>query len=218
MPVPRSDRADANHTSRQFPRERRRSSLHARLREDTAALHRSLETELDLLGPALSLGRYVAVLRAFQGYYAALEPRLAVLATHAPPAGFALRARTPLLERDLAELGLQRDELTALAGADSLPRLEGVEHLAGCLYVVEGATLGGQVISRAVEQRLRLTRARGCAFFSGDGAGTASRWRAVLHWIDELVAGGASADEVVSAAQETFGTLLRWARSQGAIA
>jgi heme oxygenase len=140
MPVTRFDRADNEHLGL-LPRAERRSPMHARLRGETAELHRALETELDLLETTLDLGRYVAVLRAFHGYYAALEPRLQALALSSPPSGFELCARTPLLERDLAVLGLAPAELTALAGVSALPALCRVEHLAGCLYVVEGAAL-----------------------------------------------------------------------------
>jgi heme oxygenase len=195
----------------------RRSPVHARLRRETEALHRALETELDLLAPALSIARYTAVLRAFHAYYAALEPRLSSLAAHSALEGFALRERAPRLRRDLAALGTA-SHAAGSAAAVPLPELSRVEHLAGCLYVIEGAALGGQLITRAVEQRLGLTPTRGCAFFAGDGAETSARWRAVLRWIEELAEGGASGDEIVGAARETFETLACWARQQGAVA
>jgi heme oxygenase len=93
-----------------------------------------------------------------------------------------------------------------------LPRLSCLEDAAGCLYVVEGASLGGQVVARAVN-RLGITSATGGSFFVGDGKGTSVRWAAVLAWLESL--GGARTEDVVLAAGETFETLSRWiARSQ----
>ncbi len=207
---------DAMDRAGSLPHEERRSPVHARLRRETEALHRALETDLDLLAPALNIARYTAVLRAFHGYYAALEPRLSVLAVQASLEGFALRERTPRLASDLAALGV-RTHAGEPAAPVPLPELSSVEHLAGCLYVIEGAALGGQIIARALKQRLGLTPAHGCAFFSGDGAETGARWRAVLHWIEQLAARGASSDAIVGSACATFDTLACWARRQGAV-
>jgi heme oxygenase (biliverdin-IX-beta and delta-forming) len=186
------------------------SAIHSRLRTETAPLHRSLEARLGLLDPGLHHDRYRAVLRTFYGYWAAIEPALVPLATVAVPA-FPLRARTPLLERDLVALGCGRAELAELERCADLPRLTHVEDLAGCLYVLEGARLGGQVLARTLGARLGLTPARGCAFFAGDGEATLPRWRSVLDWLEALVSAGASSDGIVASACETFRTLARWA-------
>jgi heme oxygenase len=48
--------------------------------------------------------------------------------------------------------------------------------LAGTLYAIEGATLGGQVIARHVEINRGFTSLTGARFFIGYGAETAQRW------------------------------------------
>ena len=63
------------------------------------------------------------------------------------PLGFPLRARSELIESDLLALGLSRREIAELPRCTDLPRLSCPEDLAGCLYVLEGACLGGQVIA-----------------------------------------------------------------------
>ena len=89
------------------------------------------------------------------------------------------------------------------------------EHLAGCLYVLEGACLGGQVIARALRERLGLSEAHGTSFFVGEGDSTRERWALVLTWLDSLVHAGVDEDEIVTSACETFGTFARWAKQQG---
>ncbi len=190
--------------------------LHLRLRRETAPYHLTLDKRLDLLEPGLSLHRYRLVLESFHGFYAPVEDELPRLVAMTPSLGFPLRSRTELLERDLVALGLSRADIAALPRCANLPRLSQTEHLAGCLYVLEGACLGGQVIARALPDRLRVTGERGLSFFVGDGTKTGERWQLVLAWLEKLARSGASADEVVASARETFSSLRSWVELTGA--
>jgi heme oxygenase len=187
-----------------------RAPLHLRLREETTPQHQTLERQLDLLDPELSLHRYRLVLESFHGFYGPVESALARLVTTTDSLGFPLRARAELLERDLLALGLSRSDIAALPRCADLPRLSRTEHLAGCLYVLEGASLGGQIIAKALRARLRLTNDHGLSFFVGDGRRTGARWRLVLDWLEDLVRRGALADEIVASASETFCSLGCW--------
>ena len=189
------------------------SAVHAALRERTALSHRSLEKQLDLLDAALSRDRYRRVIRAFFGFYAPVENGLARVALAAPPVGFSLVARAPLLRRDVIALGGATDEVSTLPICARLPRLQFPEDLAGCLYVLEGASLGGQVISRALARNLGIDRGSGAAFFAGDGDRTFARWKRVLAWLNAF---DDRIDAVATTACETFSTLERWLQTQGA--
>jgi heme oxygenase len=188
--------------------------LRARLRRETAEVHQALEAELDLLAPDLSLGRYLRVLRGLRGYHAALEPRLARL-NEASRLTFPLRARSALLDRDLRALGMTPEAVAATPPCDELPALTAPEHLAGCVYVLEGACLGGRVVSRALQPRLGLTSERGCAFFTDGGGDPAPRWASTLAWLERL-AGRVDHDGAVASAVEVFQTLGRWLERRGA--
>ncbi|MDQ3264086.1 MAG: hypothetical protein M3Y59_10550, partial [Myxococcota bacterium] len=98
------------------------------------------------------------------------------------------------------------DLASGASPAVALPPLAGPDELAGCLYVVEGASLGGRIIAASVGPRLGLDDNRGCSFFSGDGEEPGRRWTAVLRWLDEL-APRIDADRAVAAAAATFLTL-----------
>jgi heme oxygenase len=106
------------------------------------------------------------------------------LTAAAPPLGFPLRARSELIESDLLALGLSRREIAELPRCTDLPRLSCTEDLAGCLYVLEGACLGGQVIARALRERLGVAKGSGASFFTGDAEGTSARWRLFLAWLE----------------------------------
>jgi heme oxygenase len=186
------------------------------LKCETQALHERLDAELGLLEPGLTIHRYGRVLRAFHGFYAPVEAGLLRLAAASPPIGFPLRARSELIERDLRALGLSRPEIAALPRCTDLPRLACPEDLAGCLYVLEGACLGGQVIARALRRRFGLTEVTGISFFMGDAEATATRWIVVVTWLDGVGREGARTEEIVATARATFQTLARWLEQQGA--
>ena len=192
------------------------SPLRQQLKRETAALHQRLEAQLGLLEPELSIHRYRRVLRTFYGFYAPVEASLVRLAAAGPPLGFPLRARSELIENDLLALGLSRRELAELPRCADLPRLSCPEDLAGCLYVLEGACLGGQVIAPALHRRLGVAKGSGASFFVGDAEATSARWILVLTWLEGVVRAGARSEEIVASACATFLTLARWVEQQGA--
>ena len=192
------------------------SPLHQQLKRETAGLHRRLEALLGLFEPGFSIHRYVQVLQIFYGFYAPVEASLARLTAVNPPLGLPLRARSELIERDLLALGSSRRELAELPRCTNLPRLSCSEDLAGCLYVLEGACLGGQVIAATLRQRLGVDKDHGASFFVGDAEATSARWVLVLTALDGLVSAGARSEEIAASACATFLTLAGWVEQQGA--
>lgn len=159
--------------------------------------------------------RYTQIIALFYGFYRPMEAGLQRLKTLAPDQRFPLRARTELLERDLIALGRGAHAISELPTCSDLPDLYNAEHFAGCLYVLEGASLGGQVITRHLRKRLKLTEHGGTAFFAGDGALTAARWRCVLEWLEHVSHSGLRVEQIVTSACATFRALAKWARVQG---
>jgi heme oxygenase len=197
-------------------RRARPSPLRQQLKQETAVLHRRLEAQLGLLDPALSLERYRRLLEIFCGFYAPVEAGLVLLAAAGYPLGFPLRARSKLIEDDLLAMGMSRGELVALPRCVVLPRLSCLEDMAGCLYVLEGACLGGQIIASLLCRRFGMAKGSGASFFIGDAEGTPTRWMLVLAWLEGVMCEGARSEEIVAAACATFQTLAQWAEQQGA--
>jgi heme oxygenase len=183
------------------------TSLRQSLKLGTADAHRALEATLGLLGPDLDVRRYRHVLELLYGFYSPIEHALARFVGIVP---FPLRARAVLLEDDLTTLGLSSSDLDVLPRCAGAPRPGCSDELAGCLYVLEGASLGGQVITRALQPRLGVAKGRGASFFAGDEDQTFARWAVVLEWFEDLARRGASPGAVVAAANATFDALARW--------
>lgn len=186
------------------------SPLRQQLKRETAGLHRRLEAHLGLLDSDLSIDRYRRVLESFLGFYAPIEAGLALVAVEASSLPFPLRDRSKLIESDLLSLGMSRIELADLPRCVDLPRLSCPEEQAGCLYVLEGACLGGQMIAPVLQRRFGLARGSGASFFSGDAERTPARWGMVLAWLDGLACTGARTEEIVASARATFLTFAQW--------
>ena len=177
------------------------------LRERTRASHDRAEATLPLMDPALDRARYREILAGFWGFHAALEPRLRAVAELRELGLDARRRKLPLLERDLRALG---EDPAGLAMAYEVPEVDGVAAALGCMYVLEGATLGGRVISRHLDT-LGLRPDTGGAFFAGYGDETGAMWKEFSAVIGAYAdAHPASTDRIVDAADQTFTLLERW--------
>lgn len=159
--------------------------------------------------PDLSAAQYRDLLQRFYGFYAPLESRLdAVYGLEAICPDFARRKKVFLLERDLMAMGLALDAIRNLPRCGVLPFLTSAVQVLGCLYVAEGATLGGAIISRHVEATLKLAQDSGTAFFNSYGDERGPMWKALMNLLNAVPA--AHHAEVVTAARQTFICFENW--------
>lgn len=178
------------------------------LRTRTRELHERVERAMDLPSRLVSQTAYVALLARLHAFYLPLEALLQAVSGCAEIGlELAPRWKTPLLRKDLAALGRQRPPESAEVGTGGpvLPKIDGLPRALGCLYVLEGATLGGRVIRREVAARLGLAEADGAAFFCGYGERTGAMWSAFCGSLEGWAADHmGDRDAVVDAACETF--------------
>ena len=163
-------------------------TLMATLRSATAMHHARTEALVPVLDPALDLVGYGGILLRFSATYTVLERMLAEVPRW--PGGFDMRAghRSALLERDLAWLharGAIPHESLDVAAASSAGVTPTLPEAIGIAYVLEGASLGGQVILRHLGPRLGISATEGASFYAGEGAGTGRRWRAFGAMVDQ---------------------------------
>ena len=184
-------------------------SLMIKLKQGIWPLHQQLEQSLDLLNPRFSVADYRRLIAAFWGYYRPLEAQLqAHQALREGLPDLAQRAKLPLLEADLLALG-HAEAPPRLPVCGDLPVCNTLDQAFGCLYVMEGATLGGQVLCRHFNQSLGLDARNGSAFFVGYGEATGAMWAL---FGERLTAANVDETAAISAAGQTFQTLGQWLR------
>ena len=123
---------------------------------------------------------------------------------------FETRRKTPWLRDDLRALGVDDTEFPGWPRANRLPALADFGAAVGALYVVEGSTLGGQMISRQFAEKLGVTPARGGKFFHGYGEDTGRKWREFGQWAEGQATRAPLADTAVRGARETFAAFSEW--------
>ena len=84
----------------------------------------------------------------------------------------------------------------------------------GALYVLEGATLGGQVLRREMATRLALDSDNGASFLNVYGAETGRRWKEFLDYLGSLSLDMPAKQRAVMAARSTFSGFEQWLDSQ----
>lgn len=184
-------------------------SILAVLREQTRTEHQAIEQTLGLMSDTLTGAEYRRTLERFYGFWLPVEARLRQ--AHGLDAiGIDLTARekTPLLALDLLALDVEAPSGARLCG--ELPQVGSAAAALGCLYVIEGASLGGQVISRHLRARLDITPATGGRFFHGYGERTGEMWRAFGAVVSGFSLTDTAQAEMVEAAIATFRLLREW--------
>ncbi len=182
-----------------------------RLKSATNSRHAALERQLPLLDPSFSRPAYRQFTRRFYGYYAPLESQLMALPWW-DSIGFDYldRQKTPHLVQDLTAMGDTTDTLAQLPRCKNLPTTDTLAHLLGCLYVIEGATLGGQIITKHLRTQLGVTPSSGGAFFNGYGNYTGPNWLAFGKMLMAHAEATGNGDEIIESANQTFATLDQW--------
>lgn len=182
-----------------------------RLREETRDLHILVERDLDWKQRVATLAAYRGLLARWYGFHATFEPATMAFADAAAKDFFAPRRKLHLLQRDLAHLGLAPEEVDALPVCRPPLSLTTWAEVLGAMYVLEGSTLGGQVIARHVERTLGLDgREGGCAYYASYGRDEVGpMWRAFQAEV-AAQSSPATDDLVVRAAQLTFERLRDW--------
>jgi heme oxygenase len=186
--------------------------IHSILKQSTRNLHAALETKLRiLLSDEISLDQYVAVQKKFYGFYRPIEMHLlSIRGGDDPELQIQTRLKLPLLIGDLAALAVNSDELARLPFCESLPRLATISEALGCLYVLEGSTLGGKIITRHLKKVLPVDESQGCSFFNSYGDDVGRMWSTFLGILARHCQRHEDSDVVVYSACQTFASLDRW--------
>lgn len=149
----------------------------AALRKATAHIHQELEGELDAIARLSSLADRRSLLNRYYSMHSSAEQAMGPWIGDLPGLDYPVRRRTPLLARDLTELAISLPQIpahpvTVGSAAEAL----------GLMYVMEGSSLGGRMIRKAIAAR--QTDLTGLGFLDPYGARTGDRWREFLEVLE----------------------------------
>jgi heme oxygenase len=189
-------------------------ALSLRLRTETRDMHDRIEANSRfsrLMAPDLGLAEYRALLLGLYGHHAAAEAALAAAPGMPPALGLSARLRrNAALALDLRALGLSDADITAVPRCTAY-HISNAEAAWGTLYVLEGSTLGGQLIARHLAATLGLGPETGAAGLVPHGTQTGALWREFRTLMDQAAAQREiEPDAVIAAARFAFSTLDEW--------
>ncbi|NJN97229.1 MAG: biliverdin-producing heme oxygenase [Anaerolineales bacterium] len=182
-----------------------------RLKGQTQPYHDALEQKMDWQEIASSGQAYRRLLQRFYGFYLPLEARLEQLPWSSLSFDFEARRKTPLLAQDLQFLGDTPASLVNLPLCDDLPDVNNFTQAWGCMYVLEGSTLGGKIILRSLRRPLNLSEIEGGSFFGSYGSEVGPMWSAFGQAVNTYTAGQSDCEgALIAAASETFQKIGQW--------
>jgi heme oxygenase (biliverdin-IX-beta and delta-forming) len=178
------------------------------IRQATHDIHERLhdhQSFRQLQNQTITRDEYGLLLARLYGFHQPLEAALAVQAVGHSGLQIDERCRVHLLIEDLRELGWS--SAADLPLADAPADLDVPSRLLGCLYVREGAMLGGRVLANKLDHLLGPSKA-GRLYFSGRENDMAL-WRACCAAIDRNNE-KTELNSMISAAHETFEIFEQW--------
>jgi heme oxygenase len=182
----------------------------AGLRAATWASHQRLEKRLDINARFTKADAYRAHLERMWGFCAAIEATWRPESFGGSLPDYETRRKLPLLMQDLLVLGAHPGDIASLPHCRAVPSAVDPAAAFGCVYVLEGATLGGRILLPLIECRLGLTAARGASFLASYGEHVDSKWREFGVALDGWCGAPERQARATLAAIGTFDALAGW--------
>ena len=169
------------------------------LKESTRHQHEAVEGSVDVMSKLFSLEDYKRLISRFRSFYSAYEPSLPYAELKLAGFDYDERRKLPSLDADANALDLVNIEVF-----NDVPDVSSLPKAFGSIYVIEGSTLGGQIISRHLKDHLGLTPENGGAFFASYGAKVGPMWKQFGEAVTNFSGDGTHDEEIVEAAMQTF--------------
>ena len=197
------------------PNKGRAPSVRSVLREQTDDIHQLLHRHssfVALFNQNLKADEYQRLIERLFGFYAPLDDAVEALISNAGSAlhDYGYTRRSTLLGRDLLDLGVQQSAIDALPRCPQTNKVVTPETLGGVLYVVEGATLGGSVIERALSKTLRADGPEGKRYWAWCREEGKYCWSKLNAYLDGLEVDDQVLKDHLTGAQETFRVFAEW--------
>lgn len=183
--------------------------LQQQLKEATAHLHAELEQLMfvdQIMDKTLTVEQYAKLLLVNFKLHNALEPVIEQFLDNnaKQEIDFSRRIKTTSLSTDLRELDLQENILTEQF--DALGNfIDNPAKAFGAIYVLEGSSIGGQVIFKKLQVNANIPKNLSFKFYSHYGDKTMEMWKNFVAYLNQLPATWQK--DAISGAVETFETI-----------
>jgi len=146
-----------------------------RIKMETQCIHHQIENNslfTKIITKEITLPEYVNLLQILYDFISPYE--YSIIKKH--PNLISGREKIPLLRADLLQIG-QSDQYKK---NNYIPEICNKAIAFGYLYIIEGSTLGGQVLSKSLKQNNKLFTDITINYFNSYGADTRRKWNEFL--------------------------------------
>ena len=179
-----------------------------KIKEATLTPHQQVEkTLVGKMKAIRSMEGYVDLLKTFYGYFGGLERQINEYINPSHLEDYNQRRKTTAMADDIKTLG---GDLPATANGNDLPAINNVLQAFGALYVIEGSTLGGSIISKMMQQHLPFEGQKGLSFFNGYGEQTHEMWGNFKLALNTAAKTESDEAAILLAANDTFARFKLW--------
>jgi heme oxygenase len=153
--------------------------------------------------PSFTLSEYIGLLLGYREFLRLWEPRILDMLVPEMPGFAGPRMKLAWVEMDLDSFR-SRGYTWPPQSKDQprLPSLESPAQALGSMYVLEGSSLGGQILSRHFEKTLGVRPDSGCRYLSAYGSDTGVMWKIFCEVLESRPT--AEVPQMTLAAVETF--------------
>ena len=179
-----------------------------KIKEVTLQYHQ--QTEKILVGKMKSMRSkqdYIDLLAVFYGYFGGLEQQIERYINASNLDDYNNRRKTAAIAGDIATLG---GNIPQIAADTDLPKIDNYLQAFGALYVIEGSTLGGKIISKMIQQHLRMDNGAGLSFFNSYGEKTEQMWNGFKEILNSVASTAEDQAIITAAANQTFLKFKNW--------
>lgn len=181
--------------------------LSENLKEQTLIKHQELEKKLvGKMRSMQSVIDYALLLQLFYSYFGGLENLINPHISAKTLPDYIERRKAVLLSSDLLIL---KAKTPMFASDDHLPNITNTAEALGALYVMEGSTLGGQIIKKMLGKQLGIAENYATSFFNGYGDDTMKMWASFKSALDKLNSPETN-EQVINSANQTFQKFSEW--------
>lgn len=182
-----------------------------KLKMATAHSHSQIEGGFPVMREDFDLEKYQNLLGKLYGFYLPLETVFSDTAVVRDwISDYGDRQKLNFLEMDLAYFKVPSHEISNLSKKQLWFDQPTKARVLGTLYVLEGSTLGGQIISKHLKNKFQFPDANGTRFFSAYGGQTGPMWKRFQSLLNEHLNESALLEESILAANATFEHLAQW--------
>jgi heme oxygenase len=180
----------------------------AELKKSTQHVHAELEKILVIhMRKIGSAADYIDLLELMFGFYYPLQQKLLPFLDNQHFSGRQRGRQAENILADTRYFNPGQNKRPLLCGA--LPQITSYPSSLGALYVLEGSTLGGRIITGMIARQLGMNTDNGFSFFNAYGEETTAMWdnfKLLLDspWTDE------EKEEITAAASGTFSAFKNW--------